>query len=127
MKIAILGFAREGRSTLKFLKKDTEFKGAEIWILDKNGKIEVPAGLKYTIAVQAPGYKMAEQTLEAPSANNKYQAKVNLVTGSNEETSQGIEIKETALPKVTKTGGFWVFFTDRLLAIWQGLIGLFKR
>ncbi|MBI4085360.1 MAG: UDP-N-acetylmuramoyl-L-alanine--D-glutamate ligase [Candidatus Liptonbacteria bacterium] len=36
MKIAILGFAREGRSVLKFLQKDREFKKSEIWILDKN-------------------------------------------------------------------------------------------
>ena len=45
-KIAILGFAREGRSILKFLKKDKEFKNAEIWILDRSSKIETPAGIK---------------------------------------------------------------------------------
>ncbi|HUX35491.1 MAG TPA: UDP-N-acetylmuramoyl-L-alanine--D-glutamate ligase [Candidatus Paceibacterota bacterium] len=45
MKIAILGFAREGHSVLNFLKKDGAFKNAEIWILDENPKIEVPVGL----------------------------------------------------------------------------------
>ncbi|MDP3901882.1 MAG: UDP-N-acetylmuramoyl-L-alanine--D-glutamate ligase [bacterium] len=35
MNIAILGFAREGRSLLKFLKKAPKFKGAKITILDK--------------------------------------------------------------------------------------------
>lgn len=45
MKIAILGFAREGHSVLNFLKKDGAFKNAEIWVLDENPKIEVPAGL----------------------------------------------------------------------------------
>ena len=35
MKIAIIGFAREGKSVLKFLKASPEFLGAKIEILDK--------------------------------------------------------------------------------------------
>ena len=35
MKIAILGFGREGKAVLKFLKKSTQYKRAEISILDK--------------------------------------------------------------------------------------------
>jgi len=44
-KIAILGFGREGRSTLKFLKRMPEFRGAELWILDKNADTKIPRGL----------------------------------------------------------------------------------
>ncbi len=46
MKIAILGLGREGYSVLKFIKKDSEFRDAEIWVLDKNGGVEVPRGTK---------------------------------------------------------------------------------
>jgi UDP-N-acetylmuramoylalanine--D-glutamate ligase len=42
MKIAILGFGKEGISTLKFLKRQPEFHGAEIWALDKNEKLKFP-------------------------------------------------------------------------------------
>ncbi|MEK7193251.1 MAG: UDP-N-acetylmuramoyl-L-alanine--D-glutamate ligase [Patescibacteria group bacterium] len=35
MKIAILGFGREGKSVLEFLKKSKQYKGADIEILDK--------------------------------------------------------------------------------------------
>lgn len=45
-KIAILGFAREGHSVLKFLKKDRNFRNAEVWVLDKNKKVKIPAGIK---------------------------------------------------------------------------------
>jgi len=42
MRIAILGFAREGKSILKFIEKDPRFEGAKIHILDKDRKIRVP-------------------------------------------------------------------------------------
>jgi len=42
MRIAILGFAREGKSILKFIEKDPRFEGAKIYILDKDRKIRVP-------------------------------------------------------------------------------------
>jgi len=35
MKIAILGYGREGRSLLKFLKKHLKYRGADVSILDK--------------------------------------------------------------------------------------------
>lgn len=41
MRIAIIGFGREGRSVLKYLKNDPVYKKAEIFILDKNKTLEV--------------------------------------------------------------------------------------
>src|SRR3989344_159777 len=43
MRVAILGFGREGKSLLKFLKKSPQFRGAEITILDSNPKIKIPS------------------------------------------------------------------------------------
>lgn len=48
MKIAILGFGREGRAVLKFLKKSPQYKNAEIWILDRNP--EVLSSIKYQVS-----------------------------------------------------------------------------
>jgi UDP-N-acetylmuramoylalanine--D-glutamate ligase len=45
MRIAILGFEREGQSVLKFISKRREYKGAEIWILDRDPKL--PARLAF--------------------------------------------------------------------------------
>lgn len=53
MKIAILGFGGEGKSVLKFIKRLPEHKNAEIWILDANSEIKIPAGLKTRLG---PGY-----------------------------------------------------------------------
>lgn len=39
MKIAILGFGREGRAVYKFLKKHRDYKNAEVWVLDKNSSL----------------------------------------------------------------------------------------
>ncbi len=38
-RIAIAGFAREGQSVLRFVRKRPEYKNAEIWILDKNSSL----------------------------------------------------------------------------------------
>lgn len=51
MRIAILGFSREGRSLLKYLRgefarKKTRNGANEIWILDRNKNTEVPRGFK---------------------------------------------------------------------------------
>ena len=43
LKIAILGFGKEGQSTLKYLEKTRAFKNAEIWICDKNKGLKIPA------------------------------------------------------------------------------------
>jgi len=45
MKIAILGFGREGKSTLAFLQKSKALIGDEVWILDKNRSIKIPRGV----------------------------------------------------------------------------------
>ena len=44
MKIAILGFGREGQSVYKFLKKQSSYKKAEFFILDQNTKTKTPKG-----------------------------------------------------------------------------------
>lgn len=46
MKIAVLGFGREGKAVLEFIRKSPKYDFAQIWVLDKNSKIKVPAGLK---------------------------------------------------------------------------------
>jgi UDP-N-acetylmuramoylalanine--D-glutamate ligase len=45
MKIALLGFDREGQAALRFLAREPEFHGAEIWILDRNKDLTVPDGI----------------------------------------------------------------------------------
>src|SRR5579864_4213537 len=46
MKIAIIGFGREGKSLLKFMRRRREFRGAEIWILDENKNTNVPRDVR---------------------------------------------------------------------------------
>ena len=46
MRIAILGFGREGTSLLRFLKKDPGFRGSEIRILDQDPKLALPRGTR---------------------------------------------------------------------------------
>lgn len=46
MKIAVLGFEREGRSTLEFLLHDPEFRGAELWVLDRKEDVAVPKSIR---------------------------------------------------------------------------------
>lgn len=53
LKIAVLGFSREGQSVFAFLKKAKEYKNAEITILDKNPELKTPRGVK---AVLGPEY-----------------------------------------------------------------------
>lgn len=43
MKIAIIGFGREGQSAYRWLKKRPEYAGAELWVLDQNPAIKTPA------------------------------------------------------------------------------------
>lgn len=44
MKIAIIGYGREGQSLFRFIKKSPRFTGTEIWILDKDEGIKIPRG-----------------------------------------------------------------------------------
>jgi UDP-N-acetylmuramoylalanine--D-glutamate ligase len=46
MKIALLGFDREGQAALRFLAREPEFRDAEIWILDKNKDLQIPDGTR---------------------------------------------------------------------------------
>src|SRR3989344_1752411 len=46
MKIAILGFGREGLSTYKYLLKHPLWRKSELWILDKNTDIKIPRGVR---------------------------------------------------------------------------------
>ena len=45
MKIAILGFGREGKAIYKYIKRDK----SEIWILDKNPNISLPKNVKSSL------------------------------------------------------------------------------
>ncbi|MEK7188141.1 MAG: UDP-N-acetylmuramoyl-L-alanine--D-glutamate ligase [Patescibacteria group bacterium] len=80
MKVAILGFSREGVSTLRFLKKQKMVFGrpqkeADYWILDQN-KIQAPRGIKtqtgkhyldhledFDIVVRSPGIPYLKKEL----------------------------------------------------------------
>jgi len=56
MNIAILGFGREGKSTLKFLKKSPSFKNAQISVLDKKtGKNYLKKLLNFDFVFRSPG------------------------------------------------------------------------
>ncbi len=52
MKIAILGFGKEGQSVLRFLKKQPRYKSAEFWALDKSARIQTPRGVKRQVGAQ---------------------------------------------------------------------------
>lgn len=56
MKIAILGFGREGKSVLKFLKKSLQYKNAKIFILDKKlGKNYLNNLNQFDVVFRSPG------------------------------------------------------------------------
>lgn len=56
MKIAILGFGREGKSLLRFLKKSPKYKEAEIEILDqKDGPDYLKSLSRFDLAFRSPG------------------------------------------------------------------------
>lgn len=48
MKLAILGFGREGKAVLRFLKKSPQYKKAEIFILDRDP--EAVSSIKYQVS-----------------------------------------------------------------------------
>jgi UDP-N-acetylmuramoylalanine--D-glutamate ligase len=56
MKIAILGFGREGKSLLRFFKKAPRYRGAEIEILDqKQGKDYLKNLQRFDLVFRSPG------------------------------------------------------------------------
>ena len=56
MRIAILGFGREGKAVLKYLKKNKAYKNAEISILDKNTSPNYLKNLaKFDLVFRSPG------------------------------------------------------------------------
>lgn len=46
MKVAIIGYGREGRSLYSFLRRDPEFREADIWILDQDPRLKAPRGTR---------------------------------------------------------------------------------
>ena len=56
VEIAILGFGREGKAVLKFLRKTPQFKNADISILDKKLNKDYLNNLdKFDIVFRSPG------------------------------------------------------------------------
>lgn len=53
MRVAILGFGREGQAMLGALRRDPSYRSAEITILDQNKKTLVPTGMR---AILGPSY-----------------------------------------------------------------------
>ena len=45
-KIALLGYGRENKSLLRFLRRDKKFRQAEFWVLDENPSITVPKDVR---------------------------------------------------------------------------------
>ncbi|MBI3114668.1 MAG: hypothetical protein HYZ07_01775, partial [Candidatus Harrisonbacteria bacterium] len=44
LRVAILGFGREGKAILKFLQTSPDYRGAEIVIFDQNKNVRTPRG-----------------------------------------------------------------------------------
>ncbi len=134
MKIAILGFAREGHSVLKFLQKDREFKGAEICILDKNSGTKVPRGIKksigpdylknlggFDIVFRAPGIPyLLPEIQKAESSGVKISSSTNLFFERCPGTIIGITgtkgkgTVSTLLYKMLKAAGNKVFLAGNI-------------
>ena len=46
MRIAIIGYGREGKSLFRFIRRSPQFRGAELWVLDKDPRVKVPRGVR---------------------------------------------------------------------------------
>ncbi len=134
MKIAILGFAREGRSVLEFLKKDKEFKGAEIFIVDKKSTIKLPRGYRaqlgknylkhleeFDVIFRSPGIpyllpeiqKAKKQGVEISSATNLFFERCpGMIIGITGTKGKGTT--STLLFKILKASGKKVFLAGNI-------------
>ena len=66
MRVAILGFGREGKSLLKFLKKSPKFRGAAIEILDRKLNKNYLKNLgRFDLIFRSPGVPWNLSALEA--------------------------------------------------------------
>jgi UDP-N-acetylmuramoylalanine--D-glutamate ligase len=138
-KIAILGFAREGRSLAAFLPNDPEFHGAEIWVLDSDEKIDVPPGMRsrlgadylsdlgdFDIIFRTPGirYNLPEiqdaikQGVNISSATKLFfercPGKIVGITGT-----KGKGTTSTLTYEILKAAGKKVFLAGNSLWIWK--------
>lgn len=107
-------------------------------IADENGhfKLEVPAGVTYTIRVEAPGFKSAERLLGYADERKKYLTDVSLVAGSKEEKTNTIKINEVKIkitpsptvfpiPTPTPPLNFWQLIKKRLINVLLWFFNLF--
>lgn len=122
MKIAILGFGEEGRSLLRFLKKDPRYKGAEIRILDKKLDKNYLKNLdKFDLVFRSPGIPWNLPELKRARRNGvrfssatrlffeKCPARIIGVTGSKGKTTTA-----TLLYKMLQAGGKRVFLAGNI-------------
>ena len=93
MKIAILGFDREGGAALRFVRRTPEYDGADIWILDRNKDAAVPpdvyarlgddylaAGLEeFDVVFRTPGAR-----IHLPEIRKAIARGVNVTSGTKE-------------------------------------------
>ncbi len=78
MKIAIIGFGKEGKSVLEFLRCQKEYKTAEFWVLDEKPSVDVPKGIfvqsgdeylrnldRFDLIVRSPGIRYGLPEIQA--------------------------------------------------------------
>lgn len=124
-KIAILGYGREGRSVLKFLKKDIEFKNLSFTVLDKKTNKNYLKNLNdFDIIFRSPGvpYNLTEiqnavkKGVKFSSATNlffqrtkKINCKIIGITGT-----KGKGTTSTLLYKILKNAGKNVYLAGNI-------------
>jgi UDP-N-acetylmuramoylalanine--D-glutamate ligase len=134
MKIAILGFGKEGVSALAFLKRTPEFPGAEIWILDNNEGLKLPRGVfsqlgkkylhdleRFDLIIRSPGIRYHLPELQAAIRGGvevtspiklffeRCPAQIIGVTGT-----KGKGTTSTLIYKILKAAGKKVFLTGNI-------------
>lgn len=125
MRIAILGFGREGKSVLRFLKKDPRFRSAEVQVLDKKFCKGYLKNLsRFDVIFRSPGVPYALPEIKLAKKNGvrissatklffeeagKRKIKIIGVTGSKGKTTTA-----TLLYKMLKAGGKKVFLAGNI-------------